>query len=186
MVRHSIVCLVVLGFLGVARLAGADGAVKVVPVPRAGHLVVTFGVDEAFSDEMRRSIQSGLETTFTYDVELRRASSVWIDRVLASTRLAVVVRYDNLTRRYQASLVQDGRVQRVTVTGDERTIRRMATRFDKLPLFSTRPLEQDGEYYVRVRAHQHPRSSFLFAWPWDWAWGRVAALASATFRFVRG
>ena len=47
----------------------------------------------------RRS-PSGLPTTFTYDVELRRPSTFWFDKLVDSARIAVTVRFDPLTRRY--------------------------------------------------------------------------------------
>ena len=59
---------------------------------------------------IEQAIQSGLPTTFAYDVELRRPSRFWFDKLVDSARIAVTVRYDNLTRRYQVTLLQDGRV----------------------------------------------------------------------------
>ena len=41
-----------------------------------------------------------------------------------------------------------------------------ADQFEKLPLFRSVSLENNGEYYVRVRAHTTPRN-MAFVWPWQ-------------------
>ena len=38
--------------------------------------------------------------------------------------------------------------------------------FDRMSLFNRVPLEPNGEYYVRVRAHTTPRNAG-FIWPWQ-------------------
>ena len=161
--------------------AGPQGAelVGVAPLARDGRVLVSFGFAGAFTDEIRAAIRSGLPTTFVYVVELRRAKSFWFDRRIASATISVTVRYDNLRRSYQVSRMLDGRVEETSVVEDEQTVRRMMTTFDHEALFSTTPLEPNGEYYVRVRVEAQPRSLWFF-WPWD----RVAASASATFTFI--
>ncbi|MPY87658.1 MAG: DUF4390 domain-containing protein [Luteitalea sp.] len=175
--------VMVLGLLVAQDGSATEAAgVRVVPVAREGRVLVSFSMPDALTDELHEAIQSGLPTTFTYYVELRRTSAIWPDRLVASATIAVMVRYDNLTRRYQVTQMQDGRTEQVIVTEDAVTVRHRVTTFNRLPLFSTRPLRSDAEYSVRVRAHTRPRIS-LFAWPWDWL-RRWAALGSAKFTFL--
>jgi hypothetical protein len=177
--------VMMLGLLLAQDVSAAEAAgVQVVPVTREGRVLVSFSVPGALTDELREAIQSGLPTTFTYDVELRQTSALWFDRLVSSATIAVTVRYDNLTRRYQVTEMQDGRTEQVIVTDDAATVRHRVTTFNRLPLFSTRPLRSDGEYSVRVRAHTRPRTRLLFAWPWEWFFGRGAALGSAKFTFL--
>ena len=56
---------------------------EVVPLPRDGEVLVSFKLNETLTDEIRKAIQSGLTIKFVYKVDLRRSSSVWVDRTLA-------------------------------------------------------------------------------------------------------
>ena len=126
-----------------------------------------------------RPFEAGLPTTFIYVVELRRTTSFWFDRTITSATISVSVRYDNLRRHHQVSHMLDGRVEDTRLVEDEDTVRQLMTTFDHVALFSTTPLEPNGEYYVRVRAKTQPRSLWFF-WPWD----RIAASARANFTFL--
>jgi hypothetical protein len=170
-------CLLVV-VIGAPSVALAQ-SVRITPLARDGQVLVSFDLDGAFTDEVRAAIQSGLATSFTYDVELRRAVPLWVDRLINSARVTATVRYDNLTRRYQVVVTHDGRVADTQVTADEDVVHRAVTQFQKLPLFSTRPLEANAEYYIRVRVETRPRNA-LFVIPF----GRDGVLGSAPFTFL--
>ena len=89
---------------------------------------------------------------FTYDIDLRRSVPAWVDRTIATSRVVASVRFDNLTRRYQVTVLRDGRIEHTKVTDDEEAVRHEVAVFQRLPLFSSRVLEPNAEYYVRVRA----------------------------------
>ena len=153
--------------------------IRITPLAREDRLLVSFDVSETFTEDLREAIQSGLPTSFAYDVELRRATPLWVDRLVSSARVAATVRFDNLTRRYHVTVMHDGRVELTEVTEDEAVVRELVTSFQRLPLFSTRQLEVNADYYLRVRARTSPRSQWSML-PWD----RAAALGSVRFTFI--
>ncbi len=166
----------------VAPLQAASGDVQIVgvaPLARDGRVLVSFELAGAFTDDIKAAIRSGLPTTFTYVVELRRTTTLWFDRTITSATISVSVRYDNLRRHHQVSYMLDGRVEETRLVEDEETVRQLMTTFEHVALFSTTPLEPNGEYYVRVRAKTEARSLWFF-WPWD----RIAASATANFTFI--
>jgi hypothetical protein len=169
--------------LGVLAAAGAVVCAAevrhLVPLVRDGRVLISFELPEGFTPEIRQAIASGLPTTFTYDVELRRGVPLWFDRLIASATLAATVKFDNLARRYQLGRTLDGRLEESRVSGDETEVRSWMTRFDRLPLFRTAGLEGNVEYYVRVQARTRPRDAWFF-WPWD----RASSAASARFTFI--
>jgi hypothetical protein len=177
----------VLGVLGVlavlavpAETVGAtavDPDLSVTPIARDGQVLVTFELSDGFTADVRDAIQSGLSTTFSYAVDLRRSSGLF-DRTVASVTLTAMVRFDNLTRRYQMSRTLDGRVEDARPTEDQDAVRAWLTHFDGIPLSPTAQLETNGEYYVRVRAHTRPHSGW-FVWPWT-----STAFGQATFTFI--
>src|SRR3972149_6366305 len=119
----------------------ADQSLQVAPLSREGRVLVSFRLDNAFNEDIRTAIHSGLTISFIYDVELKRGSSLWFDRTIASEKVTAAVRYDNLARRYQVTRTQDGRIERVDATEREEDARRLLTESDKIPLVRGEGLE---------------------------------------------
>lgn len=159
--------------------ARADEPIRVTTLARDGRLLVSFEVPGGYTDEIRDAIRSGLPTTFTYEIELRRPAPFWPDRTLAASTVSASVRYDSLTNQYDVARMVDGRVESSRVDGDEDLVQQLLTRFERLPLFRTDPLEVNGEYHLRVRARTRPRTVW-FLWPWD----RAAAAGASRFTFL--
>ncbi|HVL68734.1 MAG TPA: DUF4390 domain-containing protein [Vicinamibacterales bacterium] len=159
------VLLVVLLAAFAAPLAAQT--LQVAPLPRDGQVLVSFKLDQELTDEIRTAIHSGMNVSFVYKVDLRRSSSIWVDRTIASVVVRSTVKYDNLTRRYALTRTVDGRMERPETTDSEELAWAWLTsQFDRLPLFRSVALENNGEYYVRVRAHTAPRNA-PFVWPWQ-------------------
>ena len=163
-------------FLSVVSLS-ADG-LRIVPLIRDGHVLVTFQMEDGYTDQVRAAIGSGLKTTFTYTIDLRTAVGGWLDRTITSAVVSTSVQYDNLTRRHTIVRTLDGRVEEAQVVESDADVRRLVTGIERLPLFRTVSLEPNREYYLRIRAEVRPRSaSFL----WPWGSGRSA---QAKFTFI--
>jgi Domain of unknown function (DUF4390) len=172
--RLVLVLALVLGW----SAAAAAQTIQVTPLTRDDRVLITFRLSDAFTDEVRSAVHSGLTITFIYDVELKRGASLWLDRTIASSTVSAGVRFDNLTRRYHVTRRWDGRMERVEVLDREEDVRDWLTAFEKLSLFSNATLEPNAEYYLRVRARTTPRNA-AFVWPWQGS--DVAGLAKFTF-----
>ena len=168
------------GWVAAAAVLAAAGEIQVTPVVADGQVSASFTAASSFGDDMRDAARSGLLVTFTYSVELRRASTIWLDRTLGSATVASSVKFDNLTGVYQVSKLQDGHVVSSERTQDDAQVRTWMTTFERVPLNATEHLESNGEYYVRVRLQSSPKLTFAL-WPWagDTATGR------ADFTFIR-
>ena len=182
---RRLILTLALAALGAAVAVADADTIRITPLARDGQVLISFEMPNGLSDELRASIRSGLPTSISYGVELRRVAPLF-DRTIGSLTVTASVRFDNLTRRYQLSRTINGRVEDVRVTEDETAVRRWMTQFERLPLVRTTGLEATAEYYVRVRARTRPHNSWFF-WPWDrwlsWPWDRVA-WGQATFTFL--
>jgi hypothetical protein len=159
--------LAALLFSSLIALAGPGQTLQVAPLPRDSQVLVSFKLAQELNDDIRAKIHSGMLVSFIYKVDLRRGSSVWFDRTLASAVVKATVRYDNLTRRYYLTRAIDGRMERPETTDSEDVAWAWLTsEFERLPLFSSVTLESNAEYYVRVRAHAAPGNA-PFVWPWQ-------------------
>lgn len=158
------------------------GPILVKPIVSSDQRVlVSLSAPAAFTDETRGVVKTGLTLTFTYDIELRRPSTLWFDSTLARTRLAAAVRFDSLTSTYLVSKERDGRVYWSAKASEEAQVREWMTGFDPIALELSRPLEPNVEYYVRVRLYAAPRSTIS----WFWPWGRDDGSGRADFTYIR-
>jgi hypothetical protein len=169
------VCAAVL-LLTIATTASAE-SLRVRPLVRDGQVLVSFQLEQGFTDQVREFVQSGLRTTFTYTVELKLRVPAWVDRTVGIAVVSTTVEYDNLTRRHTISRTLDGRMEESRVVEDEAIVRQLMTNFERLPLFETNVLEENREYYVIVRADARPRSGAAL-WPWG---GSTSGMAKFTF-----
>ena len=154
----------VMGLLAAGAIAHAAENLRIVPTVSDDQVLVSFELADAYTDDVRESISSGLRTTFTYDVELRMVVPVWVDRTIATAVVSTSDQYDTLTRRHSLSRTIDGRVEEALVTENESAVRRWLTALSRLPLCRTSQLDPTRDYYVRIRARVRPRGTSLLGW----------------------
>jgi hypothetical protein len=159
--------------------AGGAEDLQVATMAREGRVRVSCVLAEGLTSDMEQALQSGLTTVFTYEVDLRRAVSIWFDRTLASSTVTVSAQFDTLTGRYQVTRSVDGRVEESRVSDSQAEAEKFMTAFDRLPLFNTADLEPNVEYLVRVRLRTRPRTTW-FLWPFS----RGEASGFARFTFI--
>ncbi len=172
-------CFAFLLTVASAAPLSADNS-RLTPLVRDGELLVSFVLEDGFTEDVRAVIKSGLRTTFVYTVELRMVVPGWIDRTIATTTVSQSAEYDNLTRRHTLQRTIDGRVDSPAsrIVEEERVVREHMTTFTRLALFRSTKLEPNRDYYVRVRARAYP-SNGSFLWPWS-----TGLLAQAKFTFI--
>ena len=177
--RVLLLCAIAVLAGAASVFAQAGESLHIIPLVRDDRVLVSFDLQDGFTSDVRAAIQSGLKTTFTYDVELRLDVPGWVDRTIGSSVVGITVEYDNLTRRYTVSRMIDGKVDESKITEDERLVREYLTTAARLPLFKTWQLEPNREYYVRVRATARPSNGSIL-WPFG-----SGTSAQAKFTFLR-
>ena len=158
--RLGIWCVVGVALLG--TVASTAETLKIVPLVSEGEVLVSFELADAYTQEVRDAIASGLKTTFTYDVELRMPVAGWVDRTIATAVITTSSQYDNLTRRHTLSRAIDGRVLEVVLTDNEATVREWLTTLKRIPIYQTSRLDASHDYFVRIRARRRPSGTSLF------------------------
>ena len=151
----------VVGLLLAGASARAAGSIRIVPIVGDDKVLVSFELADAFTDEVREAISSGLRTTFTYEIELRMIVPLWVDPTICTAVVSATDQYDNLTRRHSLARTIDGRVEEASVVEDEGVVKRWLTTWNRLPLCKTSKLDSSRDYYVRVSARARPRGGSL-------------------------
>ena len=150
--------------LAAGAIGRAAGSLRIVPIVRDESVVVSVELADAFTEEVREAIASGLRTTFTYAVELRTIVPAWVDRTIATAVVSMSDHYDNLTRRHSLSRTIDGHLEQALVTENESMARRWLTSLNGLPLCPTSKLDPHRDYYVRISARVRPPGASLLGW----------------------
>jgi hypothetical protein len=165
----------------IVALTGVVGraaeALRIVPISADDKVVVSVELADAYTDEVRQAIASGLRTTFTYTIDLRMLVPGWVDRTVSSSTVSLSDQYDNLTRRHTLSRVVDGRTDDTLVTEDDATVRQWLTTLTRLPLVRTTRLDPGRDYYVRISAQARPRGGSLLGFA-------SAVTGQAKFTFI--
>jgi uncharacterized protein DUF4390 len=154
----------VIGVLAAGAGAGAAESLRIVPILGDDKVLVSFELADAFTDEVREAISSGLRTTFTYQIELRMIVPIWVDPKICTLVVSATDQYDNLTRRHSLARTVDGRIEESSVVEDESLVKRWLTTWSRLPLCHTSKLDSSRDYYVRVSARARPRGGSLLGW----------------------
>jgi uncharacterized protein DUF4390 len=162
--RRLVFCFLA-AIVGLPAAARAADDLRIRPAVSDKQVVVSFELDDAFTDGVRDAIASGLRTTFTYDLELRAKGSMWLDRTIATATITVSDQYDNLMRRHTLTRAVDGHVEEVIVTEDNAVVRVWLTKGTRVPLCETSKLDPTRDYYVRVTTRTRPVTGSLIGLP---------------------
>jgi len=120
-----------------ATIVRGEETLRIVPAVHDDQVLVSFEVADAYADDVRDAISSGLRTTFSYDVELRMIVRGWVDRTIATAVIGTSDQYDNLTRRHRLVRTIDGRVSESLVTENETVVKQWLTTLTRLALCDT-------------------------------------------------
>ena len=158
-----------------------DAYVSDVVVTTSGdHLLVYFTVNDCFTIEMNRAIESGLETSFTFFVELYERRVFWRDKSIESIKLKHSIKYDSLKRIYEVRLSENEN-EVVTVKDFEEAKRLMSdvVALDVTPINNLKK----GEPYqlqlmaemdkIRLPLYLHYVFFFLSLWDFKTDWYKV-------------
>jgi hypothetical protein len=157
MIRRSVVWVALL--LIAAATLRSEETLRITPFISDNRVVVSFELNDAYTDAVREAIASGLRTTFTYQLELR--TPAWIDRTVGTTIVSTTDQYDNLTRRHTLTRTVDGRVEGALVTEDDAVVKTWLTKWTRVPVADTAQLDPARDYYVRVTTHARPLGGSL-------------------------
>jgi hypothetical protein len=172
--RRCLWCVLAI-LAGGASVLGKE-SLRIVPIVNDSEVLVSFELADAYTNDVRDAISSGLRTTFTYDLDLRMVAPLWVDRTIVTVVVSTSDQYDNLTRRHILTRMVDGRVEDTLVTEDQGVVGRWLTTFTRLPLCQTSRLDSGRDYYLRISARSRPHGDSLFGWA-----NAITGLAKFTF-----
>lgn len=152
-------------------------------IASAGKVSVRFGMKNAFENhEVVEGLQSGLPTSFTYEIEIYRDRPYWLDDGVANSRIEVICTFNSVTREYLLNYRRDKKLVRSETFTDLATLQSRMTSVDEPDLFDIGE-RRPQKLKVRVKADLM-RGLVLYVVPWavstGWKETRVRIAESRT------
>jgi uncharacterized protein DUF4390 len=142
----------ILAAAAVAPRAVAEPALlDLSPQYREENLVVSVRLADGLSAETLEEIDSGIETTFEYRIQISRKRTGWPDDVLIRRDVECLVRRDSLTRQYTLTRRVDGELMERRVGADADAMRAFLTLLQEMPVARRSEIPGAVDLEVRVR-----------------------------------
>ena len=131
-----------------------------------GKVSVRFALANAFHNgEVVEGLQSGLPTSFTYEIEIFRDRPWWIDDGISRSRIEVICTFNSVTREYLLNYRRDKKLVRSETFTDLASLQSAMTRVDEPDLFDIAN-RRPQKLKVRVKADLM-RGLVLYVVPWE-------------------
>ena len=125
-------------------------------------ILLSFKLLDAFDSSLRKRVDSGLPTSFTFDFELVRVRKSWFDKAVDSGTLQVGAMYNAVTREYLINFKHDGDLIESRVVKDADALLTAMTTFSEFPVFAVEGKNPHQRLRVRVRAELRTKTIFFF------------------------
>lgn len=131
-----------------------------------GKVGVRFTLDGAFKNpEMVEALQSGLPTSFTYNIEIYRSRPYWFNEDVARSHIEVICTFNSVTREYLLNYRRDRKLVRSETFSELAPLVKRMTVIDEPALFE---IGNRKPYKLRVRVKADlMRGWVMYVIPWE-------------------
>lgn len=139
-----------------------------------GFYVASARLIDALNPEILEEIDSGLETTIGFRLQIHRQRSGLPNPVIVKRRIRCTVVHDTLARQYTLTRRIDDELQETRVTSDVEEMRSFMTALDRIPMVAVETLLSEHSYYLKARSELGLIWRFyLIPWSHRTAWSEV-------------
>lgn len=178
-ILRTIITIVLLSVLVLSSSARAEKAsLKDIMVTNTiEHLLVYFSVTDCFTEDMKKAIDNGFKTTFTFFIKLNRVRGLWLDNEVADLKVKHDIQYDNLKRVYHVRLSEKD--NKVISVEDFDEAKALMSEIVALKVCELNRLRKGSHYKVSMMAeldkirlpfHLHYVFFFLSLWDFETEW----------------
>ena len=115
------------------------------------YVVMNARLIDGFTEKIQEAINNGVPMGFTFEIELRKANTVWMDSLVSSNKVRHRVQFDSLKKMYRFS--EFGRnLKRNTITREKARYQQLMLTLKDIPIAPIYKLDPNEKYYVRVKA----------------------------------
>jgi len=144
------------------------------------YLLAYFSVTDCFTENMKRAIDNGVSTSFTFFVKLYEVRNWWWDKGLADLKVSHEIKYDNLKKVYIVRL--SSKDNKVVYVKDFDKAKKLMSEIVGLKVTELRNLQRGNHYQISMMAeldkirlpfYFHYVFFFLSLWDFETDWYAV-------------
>ena len=144
------------------------------------YLLAYFSVTDCFTENMKRAIDNGVSTSFTFFVKLYEVRNWWWDKGLADLKVSHEIKYDNLKKVYIVRL--SSKDYKVVYVKDFDKAKKLMSEIVGLKVTELRNLQRGNHYQISMMAeldkirlpfYFHYVFFFLSLWDFETDWYAV-------------
>ena len=183
--RNIIAQALSIGFLIVVLFAApgntSEASLRNIEVSNTDdHLLVYFTIVDCFTEDMKKAINSGIETTFNFLIRVYEVRGLLWDKKIAELKVKHAVQYDSLKKVYMVRLVE--RSDEIIFVNDFEGVNRHMSVISGLRIVDLQKLVTDSHYQVRMMVeldeirlpfYLHHVFFFLSLWDFETDWYSV-------------
>ena len=115
------------------------------------YVVMNARLVDGFTEKILEAIENGIPIGFTFEIELRKDNTLWVDSLVSSNKVRHRVQFDSLKKIYRFS--ESGKnVKRKIITRKESRYQKLMLTLKDIPIAPIYKLDPNEKYYVRVKA----------------------------------
>ena len=115
------------------------------------YVVMNSRLLDGFTEKILEAIESGVPMGFTFEIELRKENTAWVDSLISKNIVRHKIRFDSLKKAYYFS--ESGKnVRRKVITRKASRYKKLMLTLKDIPIAPVFRLDPSEKYYVRVKA----------------------------------
>jgi hypothetical protein len=118
---------------------------------KGSYVVMNARLIGGFTEKILEAIGSGVPMGFTFDIELRKKNTAWVDSLINTNTIKHKIQFDHLKKSYRFSEVGKN-VRRKVITHKMSRYQKLMLTLKDIPIAPIFSLNPDDKYYVRVKA----------------------------------
>ena len=134
-----------------SAFADSPNIVNIGVATKGKYVVMNARLIDGFTEKITEAIESGVPMGFTFEIELRKENTAWVDSLVSSNTIRHKIQFDPLKKAYRFSEVGKN-VRRKVITRKMSRYQKLMLTLKDIPIAPLFRLNPDEKYYVRVKA----------------------------------
>ena len=131
--------------------ADSPNIVNIGVATKGKYVVMNARLIDGFTEKIMEAIESGVPMGFTFEIELRKENTAWVDSLISSNIVRHKIQFDSLKKAYRFSEMGK-KVRRKVITRKTSRFKKLMLTLKDIPIAPIYRLDPEEKYYVRVKA----------------------------------
>ena len=123
-------------------------------------LLLYLNLEGAFREEMKKTILSGVPSTFSFFAKLNRTRNFWFDQAIADIEVTHTIIYDNIKKEF--TVKRSWKEDNPEVTKSFKEAKKWMAEINSLKIIPLNRLEKGEQYQLRVKAEVSKKTLPLY------------------------